>query len=1185
MTRSEDFLKRKVLEKAGPANARSAEVLGRDRPGEQVAVRAVCEKLADEADLAAWLDAYAAAEAAAGRRAAAESVRFGRAVAAEGKASAVQVWAAIRTQEEARAKGQERSLDHFLAEMGVLDAASASEILAKKGREVLVCRDCGRREIVTGEDKTGSFTCPECDGVLLPASQVKSATLDRAQADPLAGQVVGGCRLEKKLGAGGMGYVYKATHLALNKPVAVKFLSEQITNDLAKKRFLKEARAAARLDHPNIVAVHDTGFDAGKYYIVMQFVDGESVSGRLKREGRISVPEALRLGLEAARGIASAHALNMIHRDIKPDNLMTDRHGTVKVADFGLAKDLSDDSGLTLSQQAMGTPHYMSPEQANDARSADRRSDIYSFGATLYSMLAGAPPFTGSTPWAIIQAHQTKPIADLREANPDVPGRLWLAIRKMMEKKPEDRFQDMEAVIAELEEIRRDLAGSPPLPLSPAPARAAGAPPASAYAPTVTAPGPDARRGEKGGAGEAGSAAPPLLPEAHTPYTYIPQEQKKTGFLVKALTGIAVVAVGGLVVAVLALSGAFGNGKGGSPGSGTGGQNPAPPADPAVPAPGKTPGPSGGEIPEKKGLPGPEEPGEKTPETKPGEPGMKTPPVPPPDAPDPSAEAEAALAPLLARASELSGGGRFPEAVAKLDEFPARFAATPSWARKEREKSAVAASALAAARRDLAEAEALALPERAAEADGRLDRIEKAMAALSAAWAGAAAAEGWSETAAAVAARRKALRALAGELAWIAGATAGFAKAGDEDLAAARVRLEASASGSVPGAETAASAALEACRREQDRRSAARESDRFAAASSIAGTLAGEGKFAEALAALEAFREARDPALREAAARREAEIEGLKGAWERFAAEEAAALERLADRSWSGLARAAEALRPFDAETAPPVLRRKAAARLAEVEAAGLDRVRAFEAEGLAFFPGGTVKLGSEDPRDRSPGRETALKPFLLARREVTNAEYSKFVAETGRASPRHWKGGKPPQGLEDHPVVFVCEADAEAYCEWASRASGRVLRLPTADEWEAAASLGGGRGGERVIGGTRAALTASALRPRSPSDKPLRYPWGDVLAKVNANLEGGKTAPPGSFPGDSSPCGALDMAGNVSEWVRVPGPDGTASWAACGGCFEDGGAESAARCAARQPLPPGTRGRSLGFRVARELD
>jgi len=538
-----EFLKRFLRARAG-ADPKSVESALRDVPPSEIAEKALTGDLVDGPGLFEAAGAWAGELDEAGSVVQAENVRFGMAVVERGRADALQLWHALIAQDQERASGRERSLDAYLGESADLKPSTAMDILAETDRTRIVCPDCGRSEIVPTGAASERSACPDCSGRMErenPDDSASPASTD--PADPLAGQIIGGCRLEKKLGAGGMGYVYKARHIALNKPVAIKFLSETMSNETAQRRFLKEARAAARLEHGNIVAVHDTGVDGGKHYIVMQFVEGESVSERLKRDGALPLGEALNICIHAGRGIAAAHRIHIIHRDIKPDNIMIDNNGEVKVADFGLAKDLGDESAMTLSQQAMGTPHYMSPEQAEDAKTADVRADVYSFGATLYAMIAGTPPFTGTSPWAIISKHQQEAVPDIRDRNPDVPEVLWASIRKMMEKDPADRFQTMEEVYESLSRILRGIETD-------APASLASMPSFEKLSRDI---------------------------DLKTPATNIPRHEDGKPFPL-LLAGGAVLGAALVLVVVLALAGVF-SGSGGSGGDGGDGANAGAPLD------------------------------------------------------------------------------------------------------------------------------------------------------------------------------------------------------------------------------------------------------------------------------------------------------------------------------------------------------------------------------------------------------------------------------------------------------------------------------------------------------------------------------------------------------------------------------------------------------------------------------
>jgi len=273
----------------------------------------------------------------------------------------------------------------------------------------------------------------------------------------LIGKVIGGCRLERLIGGGAMGAVYQARHLALQKDVAVKILAERLAGDAQYvQRFQAEARLAAQIEHANAVQVLNVGSDGACHYIIMQYVAGESLGARLAREGRLPPREAVRIARGIADGLAAAHAKGIVHRDIKPANVLLTRDGEVKVADLGLAKALGgigDSSSLTQAGQTMGTPQYMPPEQAEDARSADARSDIYALGCTLYHMLTGAPPFSAKTAMLVIKQHLSDTAPSPAALRPEVPPALSDLVVRMMAKRREDRPQSSTEVAAALDRI------------------------------------------------------------------------------------------------------------------------------------------------------------------------------------------------------------------------------------------------------------------------------------------------------------------------------------------------------------------------------------------------------------------------------------------------------------------------------------------------------------------------------------------------------------------------------------------------------------------------------------------------------------------------------------------------------------------------------------------------------------
>src|SRR6476619_3333721 len=208
--------------------------------------------------------------------------------------------------------------------------------------------------------------------------------------------------IERELGRGGMGVVYLARDLRYGRPVALKILLPELTARSAPERFQREIHFAARLQHPHILTVLDSGETAGQLWFTMPFVEGESLRQRLNRERQLPTEDALQIGREAARALDYAHQHGIIHRDIKPENILLTEDGSTLVADFGIARALVGEEGLTQTGIAIGTPAYMSPEQASADKSTDARTDIYALGAVLYEMLAGEPPYTGATAQAII---------------------------------------------------------------------------------------------------------------------------------------------------------------------------------------------------------------------------------------------------------------------------------------------------------------------------------------------------------------------------------------------------------------------------------------------------------------------------------------------------------------------------------------------------------------------------------------------------------------------------------------------------------------------------------------------------------------------------------------------------------------------------------------------------------------
>ena len=281
---------------------------------------------------------------------------------------------------------------------------------------------------------------------------------DESSATSLAGQRIGGYRIIERVGRGGMGTVYKAEQVDLQRIVALKVISEEHTKDKDfVDLFIHEARAAAKLNHPNIVQVYDVKRHNEYYYFSMEFVSGGSVQEILNRQKKISADQSVQMILDAAKGLDYAHKKGIIHRDVKPDNLMVSETGMIKIGDMGLARGLEEKVGPEEETSVIGTPHYIAPEQVL-GRPADFRSDIYSLGATAYRMLAGITPFSAPSVRDLVNKKVREDAASIVEHSPEVPRVVADVVARMMARDPERRYQTMTDVITDLERYQRGQA-------------------------------------------------------------------------------------------------------------------------------------------------------------------------------------------------------------------------------------------------------------------------------------------------------------------------------------------------------------------------------------------------------------------------------------------------------------------------------------------------------------------------------------------------------------------------------------------------------------------------------------------------------------------------------------------------------------------------------------------------------
>jgi hypothetical protein len=345
---------------------------------------------------------------------------------------------------------------------------------ARPGRHTPHCARCGRQFALTvPADPNDTFAvvplpdaAPPANGPAKPSPFPEAIPLAPAPRPADVPETLGGYQLLKEIGRGGMGTVYLARQLSLDRKVALKVMKPQWANNPTfMARFTREAYAAAQLVHHNIVQIYDVGTDRGFHYFSMEYVEGPSLGDLVRRDGPLPPQVAVGYVLQAARGLKFGHDRGLVHRDVKPDNLLLNDQGIIKVADLGLVKTpgaaepaaepvplpAAAGGNLTLAHQAVGTPSYMAPEQARDSAGVDARADVYSLGCTLYVLVTGRPPFQGSTALEVISQHAFEPVVPPDALVQQVPKALSDVILKMTAKKPAERYADMGEVIQALE--------------------------------------------------------------------------------------------------------------------------------------------------------------------------------------------------------------------------------------------------------------------------------------------------------------------------------------------------------------------------------------------------------------------------------------------------------------------------------------------------------------------------------------------------------------------------------------------------------------------------------------------------------------------------------------------------------------------------------------------------------------
>lgn len=257
-------------------------------------------------------------------------------------------------------------------------------------------------------------------------------------------------KVEKHIGSGGMAQVYKGKDLLLERPVAIKILNAAFAEDNAfVTRFKGEAQAAGKLNHPNIVNMYDVGFDQGYHYIIMEYVDGITLKEYITQKGKLSVEESVKIAISIAEGLEQAHAMGIVHCDIKPHNIIITQNGTIKVTDFGIARAINSSETLMYTTSVMGSAHYLSPEQAS-GKPINGSTDMYSLGVVLYEMLTGRVPYEGESPISVALKHVNELLVPPSRYNRNIPPLLEAAVMKALEKKKENRFESITEMINDL---------------------------------------------------------------------------------------------------------------------------------------------------------------------------------------------------------------------------------------------------------------------------------------------------------------------------------------------------------------------------------------------------------------------------------------------------------------------------------------------------------------------------------------------------------------------------------------------------------------------------------------------------------------------------------------------------------------------------------------------------------------
>jgi len=339
-------------------------------------------------------------------------------------------WAQVRDvlkqQLHYRNMGMPIRIGEMAVEMNLLTSAQRNEVLAEQAQ---------RRKAAAPAGKSADKQAPEDDSEITEAYQF------------------GRFRLDKRLG-GVMGVVFRGVDTQTGYRVALKVLPRPLAFDSGLvERFKREVKATGVLSHPNIVRVYDAGVENGVFFMAMEYIEGETLAERMRRDGRVAEEEGLRIARHVARALAHAHSHNVLHRDVKPDNIMLAGSGVAKLTDFGLAKLLADQQQITAEGIAVGTPHYIAPEQARAAADTDHRADLYALGATLFHVITGRLPYEGDDGAEVMRRHVFEPTPDPRTIRPDISAGTAAMLMKLMAKQPAQRYQNAGELVQYLDSV------------------------------------------------------------------------------------------------------------------------------------------------------------------------------------------------------------------------------------------------------------------------------------------------------------------------------------------------------------------------------------------------------------------------------------------------------------------------------------------------------------------------------------------------------------------------------------------------------------------------------------------------------------------------------------------------------------------------------------------------------------